>query len=340
MNQNLATVICHEPPGRVDLRECQLDSLQEGQVLLETLYSAISPGTELRCLRGDVPDGGSGPYVPGYQSVGRIVSVGKNCRHQPGEVVFNANGKGYAGPLRALWGAHSSLLIAEQENLVELPDGINLCHAALAKLTAIALHGLKVARVSPGERVAVIGLGPLGQLSARLAGMLGAGVVAFDHLESRVAMASAFGAQAAVVTDGIGSAASRCGWPEEDFDVIVDVTGVPRLIDDFIVLARDPQPWHAPEKPATRYVLQGSYSGSAQFDYMSAFLKELTILVPRDHHCSDIRESVGYIASGRLDIGSITGEPVDPRIAADVYNELSGPASARLTAVFDWSGIS
>ncbi len=340
MNPKLATVICHEPPGRVDLRQCPMQHLEEGQVLLQTLYSAISPGTELRCLGGDVPDGGRGPYIPGYQSVGKIVDVGPNCRRRVGEVVFNANGKGFEGAMRSLWGAHASLIIADQGHLVDLPDGIDLSHAAVAKLAAIALHGLKVAGIRSSERVAVIGLGPLGQFSARLASLIGAEVAAFDRVESRVALASAFGVQAATVTDDIKGAASSLGWPEKDFDVIVDVTGIPQLVDGFIELARDLQPWDAPLKPSTRYVLQGSYAGNAQFDYMSAFEKELTFLVPRDHHCVDIRESVDYIASGKLDVGSIIGELADPGNAASIYDELAGPASARLTAVFDWSLLS
>ena len=340
MSNRLATVICHEPPGHVDLRECPLNSLQQGQVLLETLYSAISPGTELRCLGGNVPDGGAGPYVPGYQSVGRIVSVGAESRRQVGEIVFNANATGYGDGLRALWGAHSSLLIASEANLVDLPAGINLSHAALAKLTAIALHGLKTARICAGERIAVIGLGPLGQLSSRLARLLGAEVVAFDKLESRVALASGFGLQAAVVEETVQSAASRCGWPEKEFDVIVDVTGVPRLINEFMLLARDPQPWAEPVSPGTRYVLQGSYAGSAQFDYMTAFYKEMSFIVPRDHYCQDIQESVNFIASGRLDLGSIIGEPVAPIEAGNIYHELAEPTSSRLTAVFDWSLLS
>ena len=96
--------------------------------------------------------------------------------------------------------------------VVDLPEGIDLSGAALGKLTAIALHGLKTAGVQPGERVAVIGLGPLGQLSSRLASILRAEVVAFDRKECRVALASEFGIDAACVSNDITDAASLFGW--------------------------------------------------------------------------------------------------------------------------------
>jgi len=337
MSKQVAKVLCHEPPGRVDLRDCPLEPLRDGQVLVQTEFSAISPGTELRCLRGEQPGGAKGAFVPGYQSVGRIIEVGPNCRRRVGELVFSAAVGGYGNRLAAMWGAHSSHVVASERNLVDLPNGICHAEAAMAKLVAIALHGLNMANVASGDRIAVIGLGALGQLSARLAKARGAEVIAFDRMEQRAAIARKFGIDAVTVTGNILEAAARMSWPEKEFDVIVDVTGVPSLIDEFVQLARKLEPWDAPERPGTRYVIQGSYPGDVSFNYQASFLKEISFLIPRDQNRTDLETALQIIASGALHMESLSGETVSPTAARNVYSELASNTCNRLTAVFDWS---
>src|SRR5262245_51655501 len=76
-------------PHTVEVREESLPTLAAGQVVVQTLYSAISPGTEMLVYRGQVPAemaldetitalGGNFkfPLKYGYSAVGRVVDLG------------------------------------------------------------------------------------------------------------------------------------------------------------------------------------------------------------------------------------------------------------------------
>ncbi|MFW6353765.1 MAG: zinc-binding dehydrogenase [Verrucomicrobiota bacterium] len=334
-----ATCLVHTAPASVELRPVELAPLQEGELLIETLFSAISPGTELRCLRGRQPGGATGPFVPGYAATGRIAAVGPGCRRQVGETVYHGQGAGFLGGVASQWGAHASHVVVAEAAVLDLPAGLDPAPASLAKIAAVAWHGLEKAAIKAGERVAVVGLGPIGQCSARLARERGASVVAFDLVASRVETAMAAGVDAVQVGATLVDAARRRGWPETDFDVIIDVTGVPQLIDSIAELAREPAPWHAPLRPGSRYLIQGSYTAQAAFDYQKAFLKELTFFVPRDNTRADLEEVLAQMARGRLVVSDLFEAPVSPRVAPGIYAGMGKPGELRSTAVFDWAQL-
>ena len=61
-----------------------------------------------------------------------------------------------------------------------VPDGVSVKDAAFTTLASIALHGLRLAEAGPGSKVAVVGLGLVGQLAARLAMAAGCDVAGID----------------------------------------------------------------------------------------------------------------------------------------------------------------
>ena len=82
-----ATSVYFTAPGRIELREEQVPRVRRGQVLVETLVSAISAGTEMLVYRGQFPrdlsdanDRSVGdlhyPLCYGYASVGRVTALG------------------------------------------------------------------------------------------------------------------------------------------------------------------------------------------------------------------------------------------------------------------------
>lgn len=68
-------LIIHEVPGRVTLVRTPRPVAAAGEVLVEAELSAISQGTELRLLGAAKMDSPTGPYVPGYCLVGRVVEA-------------------------------------------------------------------------------------------------------------------------------------------------------------------------------------------------------------------------------------------------------------------------
>src|SRR5512143_367576 len=84
-----STAVYFTAPGRIELRDEPVSAPASGQVLVETVLSAISAGTEMLVYRGQFPrdladshDTVSAdlhyPLCYGYASVGRVKALGSN----------------------------------------------------------------------------------------------------------------------------------------------------------------------------------------------------------------------------------------------------------------------
>lgn len=195
--------------NRVELEEYDLGRPKEGEVLIQTLYSAISPGTELAVLKGLPNTSGNYPFYPGYSACGVVVES-KGKLFKEGQVVLYR-------------GAHQSFAILDERDCHALKEGVDECSASAYRLASIALQGIRKAGIKLGDRVAVIGLGPIGQLAAQLAYFSGASeVVGIDPLEKRRKKALD------IYVDAAYSHANgdECG----KFDVVLESTGASQVI--------------------------------------------------------------------------------------------------------------
>ncbi len=330
-----STCVVFSPPGKVELVSVTLPEVSAGKVLVETLFSGVSPGTESRCLRGEQVGVGTNQCIAGYQAVGRVLKAGPGVDRSAGELVFFSQAESVPGFIN-FNGCHTQRAVVQDSKLHSLPEDAILAEAALGKICAVALHGIECARLQPGESVIVVGLGLLGQLSARIAKSRRAQVVALDRQPGRVEVARAAGIAAHISGAKLSES---LGVDRDGFDVIIDATGAVPLISQCVELARDLQPWEAPTRQGSRYIIQGSYAGEFRFDYTSAFMKELNIIVPRDHTDADLAAALEMIYQLELPLADIVGEPVSPELAPEIYADLGSPEATRLTAVFDWSRL-
>ena len=317
--------------GRVELAETHVPEPGSGQVLIESLFSAISPGTELRCLSGRQA-GGAFPFVPGYSLVGRITGCGPGVALKAGTVVFCTGTEKADRPL--LWGAHIGHAVRGADHVYPLPEGVEPLEAAFTKLAAIAYRGVRAASTRPHDEVAVVGLGPIGQLAARLHALAGGRVVAADLDASRAAVARAAGVEA-IVPDGDLVAAFLAVQPH-GADIVVDSTGVPSVLQQSVRLGKA-KPWDDALTEPTRLVVQGSYAENVIFDYHQAFYRELAVHFPRDNQPRDIHAILRLLARGRLKTRDLATRIANPREAQDVYQELRAAKPGTLTTVFQWT---
>jgi predicted dehydrogenase/threonine dehydrogenase-like Zn-dependent dehydrogenase len=139
------------------------------------------------------------PVALGYSSAGVVIEVGDGVDDlRPGDRVA-CSGAGYA--------SHAEEVFVPKNLLVRLPDEVDFESASFTTLGAIALQGLRLAKVELGEIVAVVGLGLVGLLTVELAKAAGCLVVGLDPDPDRAKLAVTLGADDAVTNESAIEAA-------------------------------------------------------------------------------------------------------------------------------------
>jgi NADPH:quinone reductase-like Zn-dependent oxidoreductase len=178
-------------PRLGEIRSQPLRPLGPGEVLVRALVSAISRGTESLVFRGEVPESEwqrmrcpfqegefPAPVKYGYSAVG-IVEDGPAS--ELGRRVFCLH-------------PHQDRFIVPQGAVIEVPGDVPDRRAALAANMETAVNGLWDAMPGPGDRIAVIGAGVVGCLTAALAaGLPGSEVELIDTDPARESIATALG---------------------------------------------------------------------------------------------------------------------------------------------------
>ncbi|MGI5237733.1 zinc-dependent alcohol dehydrogenase [Dactylosporangium sp. CA-139066] len=174
-----------------DIRSAPLAAPGEGEVLVRTLYSGVSRGTETLVFAGRVPadqhDAMRAPFQEGdfpfpvkygYLNVG-VVEAGPPALL--GRAVF------------CLY-PHQSAYVVPQESVIPVPDGVPPRRAVLAGTVETAVNALWDAAPLIGDRVTVLGAGMVGCcVAALLRSVPGAEVELVDTDPSRRAIAEALG---------------------------------------------------------------------------------------------------------------------------------------------------
>ena len=153
-------------PKQVEIKDTTLAPLKGDEVLVETICSAISAGTEMLVYRGQFPhladthDTVSSdmnyPLAYGYACVGRIKETGSQVnRSWQNKLVFAFN-------------PHASHFIANPNSLIPIPDSLNPETACFLPNMETAVNLVQDGAPILGERVLVLGQGVIGLLTASL----------------------------------------------------------------------------------------------------------------------------------------------------------------------------
>ena len=218
-------VLQNRKTGRPFVGEVPVPALQRGRVLVRTVASLISAGTERAAVelvsKGLVQEARQRPDLVkavvakvknegllntltavrdkmaasqalGYSAAGIVSAVAEDVTEfQVGDRVACA-GVGFA--------SHAEVLSVPQNLCVHLPEQVSFDAGAYGTLGAIALQGVRLAELTLGESVVVIGLGLVGQLTVQLLKANGCRVFGLDLDPARVALAVELGADHAEVS--------------------------------------------------------------------------------------------------------------------------------------------
>ena len=196
-------------PGQVELEWLDPPRPQRGQVLLRALSTLISPGTERAFFLNLENANSDYPFYPGYSFVGEVIAAAEDvvALEIGDRVVCRA--------------AHQSHALVEADSCLRVPSQVADEAAAFFALLAIAMQGLRKARIELGESVVVLGAGIVGILAMRLAQLSGGlPVVGVDLDQRRLEMAGQIAADETLINDDnlldnlrayAGRAWRRCG---------------------------------------------------------------------------------------------------------------------------------
>ena len=186
-------------PGVGEIRPVALPEPRPGDVLVRTVRSGISRGTESLVFGGRVPpsqhvamrapfqDGDfPGPVKYGYLNVGVVEEGPADLRGRHVFCLF----------------PHQTAYVVPAAAVVPVPEGVPPARAVLAGAVETAVNALWDAPALVGDRIAVVGAGMVGCCVARLAsGVPGVRVTLVDVDASRAAVASSLGVDFAVPAD-------------------------------------------------------------------------------------------------------------------------------------------
>lgn len=274
----------------------------------------------------------------GYSAAGVVRAVGEAVDGiRPGQRVATAGAP------------HADFQIVAGNLTAVMPDGVEFEHAAFSTLASIAFNGLRLTETGPGERIVVVGLGLVGQLTARLAAASGALVAGIEPDADRRALAERHGAAVFGADDeGWDAAAAWMGGRGADAVVVTAATESSQPLLKAAAAARD------------RGVLVLVGDAGMSLDRRPFYDRELTLRVARSYgpgRYDPVYEDLGidyppgyvrwtaqrnmeaflaFLDAGRVDVGDLVTDRFPFSNAPDAYALLESDDRAPLGIVLQY----
>ena len=222
-------------------------------------------------------------------------------------------------------GGFADYVVVPQGQAYLLPADLNPLHGAFCEPLACCLHGLDVARIRPGDSVAVLGGGVIGLLMVQLAALAGASrIVMVTRQQVRRELALTLGA-----TDAVDPAA---GNPVEavraaikgGVDVVLECAGVPQTFTQGIAMARR----------GGTFVLFGVTPAGVEvpvvpFDLLVNELRiESAWLNPMTH-----KRAAAMVSAGTLELDRLISRSIGLEEVAGVVGAAPAPGEVKIIAV-------
>ncbi|MGQ3053684.1 MAG: zinc-binding alcohol dehydrogenase family protein [Roseateles sp.] len=235
----MLTVSC-ESPGHLVALDRPRPTRQPGEVLLRVKRVGVC-GTDLHIFTGNQPYLAY-PRVMGHELSGIVEEAEPDSGLAPGDAVYVMpylscgdciacrQGKTNCCTQIQVMGVHRDGAFAEfvsvPRRFVGRADGITLDQAAMLEFLAIGAHAVRRCELKPGQRVLVVGAGPIGLGVMLFARLRGAQVSAIDGRADRLAFAREHIGVTHTVPLGDADEAQLSGLTDgEFFDVVFDATG-------------------------------------------------------------------------------------------------------------------
>jgi len=300
----MLSVIC-ESPGVLRVQHRELPVRGSGEVLLRVQRVGIC-GTDLHIFTGNQPyldyprvmghelsavvveaepesglGVGDAVYVMPYLSCGHCVA----CRHGNTNCCVNIKVLGVHRD-----GAFTEYLSVPAQ-FVHKAQGVTLDQAAMLEFLAIGAHAVRRAEVSAGQRVLVVGAGPIGMAAMIFAKLRGANVTCLDTRMDRLTFCKAqLNVDAAVAVGPTDTEELASLTNNEFFDVVFDATGnIDAMNRGFGFIAH-----------GGKYTLISIVPGQVSFSDPEFHKREATLLASRNATTADFETVLEAMRTGRI----------------------------------------
>jgi L-gulonate 5-dehydrogenase len=250
-----------QSPGTIEVVEVpEPPPPEQGEVIIGSMAVGVC-GSDYHFLSGHLTEAAGGgdsafPKVQGHEVAGTIEEVGPGCRSEldPGQRVAmwplrscgNCYPCGVGRPNVCdnfeLIGIHldgglQEKLRLPQDQVFPTSEG-DAAVAAMAEPVSIAVRAVGRAGVRDGERVVILGAGPIGQSLCLVAGERGARVLVVDPQEARLELSRQMGAETLVWSGRDEVVRDAREWSGGDGPpVVIDATGVPDAVRAMVDMA-------------------------------------------------------------------------------------------------------
>jgi L-iditol 2-dehydrogenase len=270
-------------PGDVRLEDVPDPEAGPGDVLVQ-VEVALTDGTDLKAFRRGHPVLLGPPPSPfGHEFAGIEVATGRRvvaANSAPcGACEGCRRGEQCLALAPLLNGAYAELIVVPERiarvNLLPVPGGLAPEVAALVEPLACCLHGIARAGVKAGDRVAILGIGPIGLMLCACVADAGATAIAVGGREERRALVAEFGGETG---DGAGA------------DVVIEAAGSAEAWQDALRLVR----------PGGTVLFFGGLPAETEVP-VSAYrvhYEELTLRGAFHHTPRTVRAALAFLASG------------------------------------------
>jgi (R,R)-butanediol dehydrogenase/meso-butanediol dehydrogenase/diacetyl reductase len=277
------------------------------QVQIRVAYVGLC-GTDLHIIHGAMDKRVQIPLSFGHEMSGVIESVGSQVRAwKPGNLVtvmpldwdgtcpactsghqhicqnLNFVGIDSPGALQTLWNV-------DQSWLIRLPEKISLLHAALIEPVAVAVHDVERAGVCAGEKILVVGGGPIGLLIAIVARNKGAEIVVTELDEKRRQLVESLGFVALNPVETDLTTYINHWTNTKGADSIFEVSGSAQAVLESIELV----------KVRGKLVIVAIHPQPRPMNLQRVFWRELTIMGVRVYEKSDFERAISLISDGTI----------------------------------------
>ena len=364
--------------GRLELQEVPAPQPPPGGILVRTVCSVISPGTEKmkveqarmsllqkakarpdqvkkvldtartlgwKAAMEKVKNRLESPAPLGYSAAGVVTAVDPlNTRFKVGDRVACGG---------AECAFHAEMIAVPDLLAAPVPDGVNDWQAAYTTLASISLQAVRQADIRLGDRVLVVGQGLVGQLAASLLRSSGARVMAVDFVRQRLAISETMGAERTVNPAETKTEEAVREWTDgQGVDAVLICVGGrgSEAADTAISCLRD----------RGTLVIVGIYD--AELSWKTAYMKDIQVRYSRsygpgrydpDYEWGGRDYPIGYVRwtenrnfdaclhlmkTGALNLAPVTTRRARFADAVSVYDELMRDGNGDVGVVLEYDG--